>query len=117
MVKLSPDQIVRATVRREVDEARQQEIDGLLGDLHDLVDQLERQRDNIDREIEVRDRIIAEADKTGPDPVEVVALAIHRAVHGDSEPKPEQLDRLRGYARAVVVDLAGLGYLTLPGAA
>lgn len=112
--QLVPEQIVKVTHRREVDEARQEEIDGILSDMHDLINIIERRRDAIDRDIERRDQAIRDSEKTGPDPVEVVTLAIHRAVHGDSEAKSEALDRLRGYARAVVVDLSSAGYLTIP---
>lgn len=111
MKDLTPAQIVRAITRREQDEVRIDAYDFALSELADAIEQIERARDATDRDMHRRDELIATTPKAGPDPVEVVTLAIHRAIHGDDEPKPEQLDRLRTYARAVVVDLAAAGYL------
>lgn len=112
MAELTPEKVVRVQVRREIDEARIAELDETLTELHNMMDSLERRRDDIERGIRRRDEAVERATLTGPDPVEVVAQSILRAIHGDDFEAPTQvMETLRRYAGAVVVDLHATGLL------
>lgn len=110
---LTPEQVIRVQARREIDEARATELDEALSELQDMCERLDRRRDDIERSIRLRDEAVERAVLTGPDPVELVAQAILRTIHGDDHNAPPGVtDTARRYAQSVVVDLHAAGLLT-----